>query len=49
MIEAALAALALVIGLQGAVLAYVVSIERRLTRPETLQEVRRAPRPPAVQ
>ena len=47
MIEAAIAGI--VIGLNGAILAYVISIERRLTRLETFQEVRRAPRQPAVQ
>lgn len=39
MIEALVAGVGILIGLNGAILAYVVSIERRLTRLETWREV----------
>lgn len=42
-----LALAGLVLALQSATLSYVVSIERRLTRLETLQEIRGAQRRPA--
>ena len=40
--EAVIAGVGILIGLNGAILAYVISIERRLTRLETFQEIRRA-------
>ena len=42
MTEAVIAGVGILIGLNGAILAYVISIERRLTRLETFQEIRRA-------
>ena len=44
MIEAVVAGLGILIALNGAILAYVISIDRRLTRLKTFQEIRRAPR-----
>ena len=49
MIELFLAGVGILVTLNGAILAYVISIERRLTRLETFQEIRRAPQLPAVQ
>ncbi len=39
MIEAVIVGVGILIGLNGAILAYVISIERRLTRLETVQEM----------
>ena len=39
MLEAVIAGIGILVGLNGAILAYVISIERRLTRLETIQQL----------